>query len=199
MRLRVDLVDLPAFTVDEIGPVRADGSGIVIGRFSHLRGIRGSRGHLYRERGASILAELSAPPPSLGERLELWVPEVGALSGVAAGAAFPWIDGYWEPVHVAAILAGHWERREVRSLAARHFRLGTAEGWQPIDATLPEGAEDLGVREGAWDHEHCELCRARIGIGGAVAGFVAPAGLWLCGDCHARFAEPRDLSFLIEL
>jgi len=71
-------------------------------------------------------------------------------------------------------------------------------GWQPVDAPLTKGAEDLGVRAGAWDHEHCELCNATIGAAGAAEGFVNPDNYWLCVDCHERYAVPHDLSFVAE-
>ena len=74
------------------------------------------------------------------------------------------LDGYWEAYHVSMVLAGQWTLRTFAAGDARYFRLAGALGWQPAGGTLPEGAEDLGVREGGWDHEHCELCRAQIGV-----------------------------------
>jgi hypothetical protein len=54
------------------------------------------------------------------------------------------------------------------------------------------------VRDGGWDHEHCELCEAHIGGSGDPHGFVDPEEHWLCRTCHERYAVPRDLSFLID-
>ena len=61
------------------------------------------------------------------------------------------------------------------------------------------GAEDLGVKEGGWDHEHCELCRARIGDAQNPDGYVDPEEHWLCLACHERYATTRDLSFVVDI
>jgi len=116
----------------------------------------------------------------------------------ALGATYPWLDGIWNAYQVAMILAGHWEARTFVSEPARNFRLGTVTGWQPLDASLPDGAEDLGIREAGWDHEHCDICYARIHRD-APQGYVDPDDHWLCPACHDRYAVGRDLSFVIEV
>ena len=45
-----------------------------------------------------------------------------------------------------------------------------------------------------WDHEHCELCRASIEVGGY--GFSDLRGHWVCEACHAKYVVTHDLSFL---
>ena len=120
---------------------------------------------------------------------------------VTAGATFPWLDHYWQPYHLAMILAPAegWERRTFVATPARYFRQGTVTGWQELDALLPEGAMDLGVRDGAWDHEHCELCNARIGAAGSAEGYVDPDARWLCSACYETYAVSHDVSFAAEV
>jgi hypothetical protein len=94
--------------------------------------------------------------------------------------------------------AEHWQKRTLTAMPARYFVLNGITGWQPVDAELPSGATDLGVREGAWDHEHCELCRARISPYDNPDGWVQSDEHWLCMDCHARYAATHDISFVAE-
>ena len=115
-----------------------------------------------------------------------------------ASTSYPWIDGYWQAYQVAMILAGRWEQREFHAQPARYFRLAGVTGWQPADAPLIDGAEDLGIRPAAWDHEHCELCNAHIGRNGEATGYVDPDDHWLCTGCYKRYAVNHDLSFVAE-
>ena len=94
------------------------------------------------------------------------------------------------------ILAGRWEPRTFSAAPAQYFRLGGATGWQPVGEALPHGAEDLGVRDGGWDHEHCELCNAHIGGTSDPHGYVDPEEHWLCPPCYQRYAVARDLAFV---
>jgi hypothetical protein len=55
----------------------------------------------------------------------------------------------------------------------------------------------LGVRAGAWDHEHCELCGATVGAGGTPEGYVDAADHWLCPACFERYAARQDVSFAV--
>jgi hypothetical protein len=120
---------------------------------------------------------------------------------VSAGATLPWLDHYWQPYHLAMILAPaeRWERRTFIATPARYFRQGRVTGWQQLDAALPEGAVDSGVREGAWDHEHCALCNAHIGVSESPEGYVDPEDRWLCSTCYAKYAVPHDVSFAAEV
>lgn len=194
----MDLSALPHFIVEKVLPASGNGDQVVVGRFSHLRGVRNDGGWLYRRPGPSIVGGLSHVPPDAGEAVEFRTADLELAPELRPGVSYPWVDQYWQAYHVDMVLAGRWEPRTFAAMAARYFRLDGATGWQPADARLPKGAEDLGVRAGAWDHEHCELCRARIGAGGSPHGFVDPEEHWLCASCHPRYAIPRDLSFLVE-
>jgi len=95
--------------------------------------------------------------------------------------------------------ADSWERRSYDAESARYFRLNGITGSQPADRTLPDGAVELEVREGAWDHEHCEICSSKIGRGGEPEGYRNSADHWLCGERYVRYAVPHDLSFTVEI
>jgi hypothetical protein len=196
----MDLSVLPQFTVEEIRLTTKAGETSVIGRLSHLRGVRNERGFLYRSRGPSIVRDLAVIPTSPGEDVEFITPDAALAPELQVGVSFPWLDGYWQPYHLTMIMAptSRWERRPFLATPARYFRLDGVTGWQPAEAPLPDGALDLGLRAGGWDHEHCELCRARIGMAGALEGYVDPDEYWLCDDCFERYAKCHDVSFAAE-
>ncbi|MEP6622383.1 MAG: hypothetical protein ABJE47_23875 [bacterium] len=196
----MDLSDLPQFAIAEIQEGPTPGERVLVGRFSHLRGLRNERGWLYRHGGVSLIGDLRTVPVSSDERALFITPDAALAPELAPGLTYPWLDGYWDPRHVAMVLAPEesWRRRTFAATPARYFRLEGATGWQPVEAELLEGTEDLGVRKGAWDHEHCELCNASIGAGGTADGFVNPDDYWLCVDCHERYAVPHDLSFALD-
>jgi hypothetical protein len=58
----MDLSGLPQFTVLEVRPQRADGNSEIVGRFSHLRGVRSEDGYLYRANGPSVVGGFNAVP-----------------------------------------------------------------------------------------------------------------------------------------
>ena len=195
----MDLSGLPQFTVVELKPGRSADETLIAGHLSHLRGVHNDRGWLYRGERGSLIADLLAA--AAGGPLTISVFTEDLKPEVAPGATFPWLDHYWQPYHLAMILAPveRWERRTFVATPARYFWQGTVTGWQHVDAALPEGAVDLGVREGAWDHEHCELCNAHIGAAGSAEGYVDPDDRWLCPACYAKYAAPHDVSFAAEV
>lgn len=192
----MDLIGLPQFTLDACH--EAEDGLVLTGRLSHLRGVRSERGWLYRTDRPSVVGTLSHVPSAVGEPVEFRSADDGMASELVVGETFPWVDGYWQAYHVTMILAGQWESRHFAAGRARYFRQNGVIGWQPLADALPEGAEDLGVRDGAWDHEHCELCGTHIGVPGDPHGYVDPDAHWLCRACYERYAIPRDISFAVE-
>ena len=194
----MDLSGLPQFTIEEIRHTPGDPEVVLVGRLSHLRGVRNQAAWLYRSKGPSLIGTIAQIPTLTHDSVEYRTSDTALAPELRVGAVYPWIDYYWQSYHVAMVLAGRWEHRTFTPEAAHYFRLGGVTGWQPVGAKLPEGAEDLGVREGAWDHEHCELCRARIGDLENRDGYVDPEKHWLCRACHDRYAITRDISFVID-
>ena len=190
----MELRDLPQFTVREVRD--ADTSPKLVGRFSHLSGVREGRSWLYdmSEPLTGDLENLDSATEEAVFDAPYWTPESVARPGVA----LPWIDGYWQAYHVTMIIdtANVWRRADFVASDAQHFTIDGHGGWQRVGEESMEGAIPTQVVHGGWDHEHCELCRARIGSGGAPAGYVDSEDRWLCDDCYRRFAEPRDLAFL---
>ena len=193
----MDLSGLPQFTIS----ARRQGEGgiVLTGYLSHVRGVWNDMGWLYRTDAPSVVGTLSRVPVAPGEQVEFRSPDDDMAAELTPGATYPWIDGYWQAYHVTMILAGRWEPRTFRAEPARYFRHGGVVGWQPLGGALPEGAEDLGVRQGGWDHEHCELCRTHVGGPGDQQGYVDPYDHWLCRTCYERYALSRDVSFAAEV
>jgi hypothetical protein len=129
----MDLSGPPQFTVEEIQPTTKAGAS-VIGRLSHLRGVRNTRGFLYRSPGPSIVGDLAMVPLRIEERVELNVAtsDLTLAPELQIGVEFPWLDGYWQPRHLSMILApsGRWERRRFVSTPARYVRVDGVRGWQ---------------------------------------------------------------------
>jgi hypothetical protein len=194
----MDLLDLPQFTIEDIRVAPDDAEVILVGRLSNLRGVRNETAWLYRSAKSSMIGTVARLPATTSEAVEFRTSDVALAPELRLGAVYPWVDGYWQAYHVAMILAGQWEPRHFAPGPARYFRLAGVTGWQPADTPLLDGAEDLGIREGTWDHEHCELCGGRIGGTASADAYVDPEDHWLCDTCHKRYAIPRDVSFVAE-
>ncbi|MEO7043142.1 MAG: hypothetical protein ABI035_12845 [Gemmatimonadaceae bacterium] len=194
---RIDISGLPQFTVGNVRAAIVDNDAVVIGHFSHLHGVRNDGGWLYRSPGPSIVGGLSCVPTAAGEYVEFRTPDLALAAELHAGAVYPWVDIYWQAYHVDMILAGRWDARIMSAAPARYFQLDGVTGWQPEDAPLPHGAQDLGVRAGGWDHENCELCQVRIGEPVDPHGYVDEDNHWLCTTCYHRYAMTHDLSFAV--
>lgn len=194
----MNITGLPQFTVDKIRTLSGDPEVTLVGRLSHLRGVRNAAACLYRSAAASIHGVAASIPSVAGDPVAFRTCDVTLAPELRIGSSYPWLDGYWQAYHIAMILDGRWEPRRFRSAPARYFRLAGVTGWQPVDAPLAEGAEDLGVRDGGWDHEHCELCGRSINGADATTAYVDAADHWLCAECYERYARTRDVSFAVE-
>jgi hypothetical protein len=191
----VRVSDLPQFTVESVA--EADDAPRVTGRFSHVRGVRTGRGWLYVSAWDSVAVELEVLDSINGHAV---MTIIGWGHAIAVGDRFPWFAAYWRPHQVAMVVEPDhvWAHTEFVAASARFFLLAGVRGWQRADAALPDGAIELEIRPGAWDHEHCEICQATVGAGGAAAGFRDTDDRWLCENCHERYVTLRDLSFLID-
>jgi hypothetical protein len=195
----MSLTDLPQFAVEQIRPA-AEGTTLVVGRLSHLRGVRGTRGYLYRVPGPSILGDLDRIPSSSDERVQFVTADAEYAPDLEPGATFPWLDGAWEPHHLAMVMSPveHWSRRSFSPAPARFYLLDDVTGWQSPDLPLPSGATDLGVHAGDWNDAQCELCPEHLAAEKASEGYVNPDGQWICAHCFDRFAAKHDTSFALE-
>jgi hypothetical protein len=189
------LQDLPRFTISAI--TGQGGVSRLVGRFSIIAGVREGRSWLY-DPVNPLIGDLEKL--DLDTREAVFVaPFWTTVSPAQVGAALPWVDGYWQAYHLTMILneASTWCRSVFSPTEAQYFSLNGVRGWQPAGHDLPPGATPLNVVAGAWDHEHCELCCNKIGEGGTPAGYIDSSNHWLCEECYQRYAEPRDLSFLV--
>jgi len=196
--VKFGLPDLSQFLVVEIRSPANDENTIIVGQFSHLASVRNDGGWLYRYPGPSLPGSLSRVPTALGESVEFVTPDATFAPELRPGVSYPWVDQYWQAYHIDMVQAGQWEYRKFVATPAQYYRLNGVRGWQPLGASLPPEAEDLGVRPGGWDHEHCEICRKSIGASGDSHGYVDPSEHWLCETCHQKYAAPRDISFAVE-
>jgi hypothetical protein len=196
----MSLADLPHFTVDDVRRPDAEGTTIVVGRLSHLRGVRGTRGYLYRVPGPSILGDLDGMPSTSAASVQFVTSDAEYAPDLLPGASFPWLDGAWEPHHLAMVLSPieRWSKRTFSPEPARYYLLDDITGWQAPDLPLPQGATDLGVHAGDWNDAQCELCPEHLAAEKSSEGYVNSDGCWICAHCFERFASRHDLSFALE-
>ena len=193
------LEDLPRFTVHEIHEPDAEDRSLIVGHLSHLRGVRGTRGFLYRAHGPSIMGDLEAIPSSASEPVRFFTADAGYAPDLKPGALYPWLDGSWKPYHLKMVLspADRWQRRNFSASPVRFFLRDGVTSWQDPDAKLPPGATDLGVRSGDWNRACCELCPEQLEAARGSEGFVDEDGRWICAHCFEKFAKRNDISFAL--
>jgi hypothetical protein len=192
----VTLADLPGFRVLAIELLSEPR---LSGEFNHLRSVREGRSWLYAGNEHSLIGDLVALEHTSKQAsfiAPFWEPE----SPIQVGSTVPWLDGYWQAYDITMIVGANarWQRVEFAASDAQHFNLNTAHGWAKVDQELPEGAQPTHIQPAGWDHEHCELCNARIGKGGDPFGHIDSERHWLCEKCYRRYAEPRSLAFATE-
>ena len=193
------LEDLPRFTVQEIHESDAEDKSLIVGHLSHLQGVRGARGFLYRSHGPSIMGELEAIPSAPSEPVRFLTADASYAPELKPGACYPWLDGSWKPYHLKMVLspADRWQRRSFSASPMRFFLRDGVTSWQDPDAKLPPGATDLGVRSGDWNRACCELCPEQLEAARSSEGFVDDEGRWICAHCFEKFAKRNDISFAL--
>jgi hypothetical protein len=93
--------------------------------------------------------------------------------------------------------AERWTSRTFTTSLVRFFVLDGVTGWQSVEAKLPPGATDLGVRSGDWNRASCELCPEQLEASRASEGFVDDDGRWICAHCFEKYARRNDISFAV--
>jgi len=187
------LNDLPAFAVEEI--TEASGELRVRGRFSHLTGVHLGSSNLYYGDGQwpGELIECDATSRNAVFVCPSWVPR----DPIKVGSVVPWLTAGWQFFHVNMILSSRWDRRAFVPSDSQHFRVGTTHGWTKAGEPLSSHYELTHIEKGGWDHEECEICYSHIGRGGLPEGFVNQQDKWLCQACYERYAQTKDLSFVV--
>jgi hypothetical protein len=193
------LDDLPQFAVREVHDADAEGKTLVIGHLSHLQGVHGKTGFLYRAQGPSIMGDLEAIPSNVTEPARFRTADAGFAPELKAGAVYPWLDGSWKPYHLKMVLspAHRWQRRSFSASPARFFLRDGVTSWQDADAELPRDATDLGVHSGDWNRACCELCPEQLEAARSSEGYVDDEGRWICAHCFEKYARRNDISFAL--
>jgi hypothetical protein len=187
---------LPRFSIDTVN-ISEDGSAFVEGCLEGWKaGMDGPLWFwLWTSDTEAITPSLQAVAPQ-GCRVSVRIEAEELAVSVRPGAALPWLSPYWQADHVWMIRRGEWQQRTFAAHDAVHFRLDGAHGWNRAEQEIPPDAVASGVEASGWDHEHCEICGARIGKNGLARGYVDPEDHWLCPACYERWAQRRDLTFL---
>jgi hypothetical protein len=166
----------------------------ISGRFDRLEGVR--EGGFFRlSRGKYAWANLKIVDRSACTVL-VTVERDRAVAQLRIGERYSWLDDYWQAPLVEAIAdeTQEWRQFTFEPSDANQFRKGDAIGWQPIGQALPDGASDLGLKPGGWDHEHCGLCDRHIDSKDPI-GYTDDSGHFLCSPCYTRYGAQHDVSF----
>jgi len=98
----MDLSDLPQFAVAEIqdGPTPGE--------------------NVYRHGAVSVVGDLRSVPESSDEQASFLTPDAALAPELGPGSTYPWLDGYWQPRHVAMVMASaeSWSRRSLAATPA---------------------------------------------------------------------------------
>jgi hypothetical protein len=112
--------------------------------------------------------------------------------GLRVGVAYPFIDSYWgDRAELVLDSSASWHRlvfAPVDAVSVVH------PGGSLI--TKAERPDVPGQITGAWDHEHCEVCYQKIGMGGQPAGWANRDGQWVCESCFEAYVAGRSLEFV---
>jgi hypothetical protein len=191
------LDELPRFTVEAVQSANDEGKTLIVGHLSHLRGVRSEHGFLYRANGPSLVGDLERIPGASTDEVRFITSDAEYAPELRKGAAYPWLDGAWQPYHVKMVLSPpeRWQHRVFAAAPMRYFLLDGVMGWQPVDDKLPEGATDLGVRAGDANRARCELCPEELETAKSSEGFIDPDGRWICAHCFESYARHNDISF----
>ncbi len=100
------------------------------------------------------------------------------------GTEWSWAD---VRLQVEACESTTWTPRRWKprpALVDREGRTATPYGGQPFDPAKTE------LVEGAWDHDHCEICGWKlmeVDDPARAFGYVSPNEDWICTECHDQF------------
>ena len=192
------LSDLPLYTVTRI---EETGDELRLsGQFDHLKTVRGvpRRSWLYAPPNSIIGDLISVDTETFAAIFLAHSSDKQFVSGI--GARFPWLDGYWNAALIQRILENTDEWRQVvfEPNDTTEFIQDGVRGWCKVGRKVPDGAQIIGSIEGGWDHEHCELCQQKIGLGGEGCGYTDIEDNWLCPSCYKSYGANGNLAFLFE-
>lgn len=189
---------LPRFCVEAVDR-RMDGDFVVTGRLSSWRDLGEAPAWfwLWASDEEAITPVVQRIDTASG-RVWVLIKRGEMRPEIHPGSTLHWMCPSWQPYHVHMIRRGQWKRHTFAAQDAVTFELDEVKGWNRVAEEIPEGAVATGIRPGGWDHEHCEICGSRIGLGGFEEGYVDAEDHWLCPSCYERWAKPQDLGFLVE-
>jgi hypothetical protein len=135
--------------------------------------------------------DVGGEPPS---QVRITPNDLRKLHRFEVGADVSYLDWYWG--ERAALVLHPWKGWERTVFHPSDSIRTPGTGWEfpaGSDLAVPDG---VVIKDG-WDHEHCKICWAKIGVGGSPVGVRSRDDDWVCEDCHTRFVVPRSLGFVI--
>ncbi len=121
------------------------------------------------------------------------VNDVSDVAGLRTGEAYPFLDLYWGDRAILVLDRSRtWRQETFQPVdAVESFRDG-----QRVLTMVSTGQTGGSLVPGGWDHEHCEICYAKLSEREQPVGWISSKGEWLCNQCHADYQVPRSLAFV---
>lgn len=153
-----------------------------------------------------IGGEVISYDPATGRvLLDLWY-----AGDLVAGDSFPLLNHDYNPYQVAMVLdeTRRWTRKRFTPRDAiatpgpdgftclNPIGGGSSSRYYPPQEGEALPNADGEIRNSAWDHEHCELCEARIGPRDEPEGYIDSHRLWVCCKCFETYVATHDLGFI---
>ncbi len=115
------------------------------------------------------------------------------------GKVYAYVDGYWgERAALVLDRSSQWRKELFKSQDAIEFTLSDGSKMRgKIDQPPGFPVEREGkILQGAWDHEHCEICMEEISEYAQHHGYVDQSDVWVCENCYSKYIQPRRLGFI---
>jgi hypothetical protein len=190
------LKDLPQFKVLSI-QIKGDEVWI-FGFFNQTNSVREARSWLLKNQEYYIgdLRDLD-----INTKNAIFVNWNKDSSNVKEGEIFSWIPGCWNLDFIFRILdkTKLWQKVNYKPQDAQVFMQNGIRGWSKVGKNIPKDAIKTNeIISKGWDHEHCEICHARVGKEGSPIGYTDNDRYWLCQKCFKKYASKNDLAFIDE-
>jgi hypothetical protein len=117
------------------------------------------------------------------------------LALLQVGERYRRFDGYWgERAALVLDRNRRWTQRTFAPVDAVAYKRprDTLFG-KATNQNLPEGGTLIN---GGWDHEHCEICSAKISPHTHPVAMFSEPDHWICRECYEKFVVPHSLDFI---
>ena len=113
-------------------------------------------------------------------------------------ARFAVFDSYWlGAVRLVLDQRRSWKQIDFRPRDAfEQPNPGGGRMWR-IATDADRHRTDGRIVPGGWDHEHCDICWAKVSESNQRGAYVDDRDHWLCEMCHSMYVQRGDVGFVV--